>query len=185
LRPDHIQRFYVAKLDSGVGVSTVRLCHAVLHRPLTHAVKWGLLARNVCDAVDKPRPIPRRCLSGTPIRWAVLAGDSGASLGALFHLAVTTGLRQGELLGLLWTDLNWTTGSSQFNVKPTRRVARFEECIKSSGGCIGRDKHWTSCASVRPIRSWNVHGAVERTWPDLHYRQTPIDPLHYAGYSMT
>ncbi|UCC85999.1 MAG: site-specific integrase [Anaerolineales bacterium] len=111
LRPDHIQRFYTAKLDSGSGTSTVRLCHAVLHRALAHAVKWGLVARNVCDAVDKPKvDTPEMSVWDADQVRQFLQVIQGHRWEALFYLAVSTGLRQGELLGLMWTDVNWDTG---------------------------------------------------------------------------
>jgi integrase len=44
-------------------------------------------------------------------RFLEAAGEH--RLGMLFHLAITTGLRQGELLGLQWSDLDWKTGRLQ------------------------------------------------------------------------
>jgi integrase len=111
LRPDHIQRFYADKLDTGTGRSTVRLCHAVLHRALAHAVKWGLLARNVCDMVDKPKKKSSRMTVWDAGQVRQFLGvTQGHRWEALFYVAVTTGLRQGELLGLLWTDVDWEAG---------------------------------------------------------------------------
>jgi integrase len=108
LRADHIQRFYAAKLESGTGRSTVRMCHAVLHRALENAVKWGLLTRNVCVAVDKPKA-KKTEMSVWDAKQVgrFLQAAQGHRWEALFYLAVTTGLRQSELMGLFWTDLDW------------------------------------------------------------------------------
>jgi integrase len=112
LRPDQVQLFYTAKIDNGTGVRTVQLIHAVLHRSLAQAMKWGLIARNPSDPVDKPRPkrTEMHTLDLEQVR-ALLKVVEGEPLEALYHLAVTTGLRQGELLGLRWTDLHWETGT--------------------------------------------------------------------------
>jgi integrase len=111
LRPDHIQRFYTAKLESGTSKSTVRMCHAILHRALGDAVKWGLLARNVCNAVSKPKGKQREMSVWDTDQVArFLQAAQGHRWEALFYLAVTTGLRQSELLGLFWTDLDWQAG---------------------------------------------------------------------------
>jgi integrase len=108
LRPDHVQRFYAARLESGASRSTVRMCHAILHHALDHAVKWGLLARNVCDAVNQPKAKQTEMSVWDPNQVAqFLQAAQGHRWEALFYLAVTTGLRQSELLGLYWTDLDW------------------------------------------------------------------------------
>jgi integrase len=59
LSPAHVQRFYRAKLDAGLSPRTVQYMHATLHRALGRAVKWGLIPRNVTEAVDAPRPARR------------------------------------------------------------------------------------------------------------------------------
>ena len=54
LRPDHIQKLYSTKLKSGLSHRTVQYIHAILHKALSQAFKWGLVARNVSDLVEKP-----------------------------------------------------------------------------------------------------------------------------------
>ena len=114
LRPDQIQGLYTRKLETGTGVRTVRLIHAVLHRALGRALKWGLLRRNPCDAVDKPQQVRKEMKTWNVDQVRVfLETARGHRLEALFHLAIHTGLRQGELLGLWWSDLDWKTGELQ------------------------------------------------------------------------
>ena len=55
LSPAHVQGLYRQKLDSGLSSSSVRYIHAVLHRALKQALRWGLVPRNVADAVDIPK----------------------------------------------------------------------------------------------------------------------------------
>jgi hypothetical protein len=50
-----VQRFYRAKLDSGLSTATVHKLHVVLHKALKQAVRWGLIPRNVADDVDPPK----------------------------------------------------------------------------------------------------------------------------------
>jgi integrase len=114
LRPDHIQSFYSAKLEAGTGERTVHMIHSVLHRSLAQAFKWGLITRNPASVVDKPR-VKRRemqILDVDQVR-ALLNAAQGDRLEALYYMAVTTGLRQGELLGLRWSDLDWESGRLQ------------------------------------------------------------------------
>jgi len=114
LRPDHVQSLYAAKQKAGTSASTVRLIHAVLHKALAQALKWGLVTRNVSDAVNKPKPRREemKVLDADQAR-ALLKAAEGERLEALYHVAVTTGLRQGELLGLRWSDLDWDAGRLQ------------------------------------------------------------------------
>ncbi len=122
LQPDHVQGLYTHLLKAGVGVRTVRLAHAVLHRALGRALRWGLVRRNVCDAVDKPKanPVEMKTLNVEQVQAFLAAADSHR-LKALFHLAIHSGLRQGELLGLRWSDLEWQTGQLQIQ----RQVQRL------------------------------------------------------------
>jgi integrase len=82
--------------------------HTVLHTALAQAVRWGYVARNVADAVDPPA-VPRQELRTlTPEEVGrLLAAARGTRLEALWTVAVCTGCREGELLGLRWEDVDW------------------------------------------------------------------------------
>ena len=110
LRPDHIQSLYNNKLKSGISTRTVRMIHAVLHIALNQALKLGLIGRNPSDAVIKPKLIKKEMKTLTDIQvQTLLLAARGTRLEVLYQLAVTTGLREGELLGLKWADLDWVT----------------------------------------------------------------------------
>ncbi len=57
LHPDHVQALYGEMLGRGLCAMTINHTHTLLPEALSHGVKWGILARNVCDAVDPPRPL--------------------------------------------------------------------------------------------------------------------------------
>ena len=112
LNPDHIQVFYSIKLENGTTPTRVRYIHAVLHRALNLAVRWGYIDRNPAKFVNKPRQ-PRKemnSLSTEQVR-IFLIKSRGSRYETLFYLAVTTGLRIGEILGLRWSDIDWESGS--------------------------------------------------------------------------
>jgi integrase len=160
LRPDHIQRFYAAKLESGTGRSTIRLCHDVLHRALAHAVKWGLVARNVCTAVDKPKAKTTEMSVWDADQVAqFLRVIQGHRLEALFYLAVTTGLRQSELLGLFWTDVDWDA----------RKLHIQRQCYR---GKIGELKR---ASSRRPITLGQV--AIEKLRERQEYQARELSRI--------
>jgi integrase len=122
LRPEQIQSLYAGKLDEGASPSTVRVIHSVFHCALNRAVKWGLLGRNPASHVDKPK-VSRKEMKTLTAEHVVrlLNFAQGSRYEALYHLAVTTGLRQGELLGLRWSDLDWGTG----HLKVQRQLQRI------------------------------------------------------------
>jgi integrase len=111
LTPVHARRLYREKLDSGLSSRTVNYIHVTLHKALKQAVNDGLIPRNVTDAVKAPRPIKKEVQSFTPDQAHVfLEAARGDRLEALYVIAITTGLRQGELLGLRWTDIDLDSG---------------------------------------------------------------------------
>lgn len=121
LQPAEIQALYNKKVESGIGIRTVGLIHSVLHCALNHALRLGIIFRNPCDAVYKPKAQKREMniLDENQVR-ALLIAARGKRHEALFKLAITTGMRKGELIGLKWSDLDWDT--NQINVQ--RQVQR-------------------------------------------------------------
>jgi integrase len=112
LRPQQLQLLYQDRLASGLSPMTVRHLHAVIHRGLEQAVRWGVAGRNVADLVDPPRQ-PRRTLEVFTASEVseLLAAAGGDRLEALYVLAVTTGMRRGELLALRWRDVDLDQGA--------------------------------------------------------------------------
>jgi integrase len=86
---------------------TLQLHHAVLRRAISMAERDGLVDRNVVRLVPAPRvsrPAVRPLTAGQA--RAFLEATAGDRLGPLYAVAVGTGMRQGELLGLRWTDVD-------------------------------------------------------------------------------
>ena len=112
LDQDHIQEFYSIKLDNGTSPTRVRYIHAVLNRALNLAVRWGYIDRNPAKFVNKPKQLRKEMntLSAEQVR-IFLVKSRGSRYGPLFYLAVTTGLRKGEILGLRWSDIDWESRS--------------------------------------------------------------------------
>jgi integrase len=86
----------------------VRYQHAVLHRALKQATRWGLVPRNVCDVVDPPPRVVGKEI--TPLdpeqSRTFLEAARGDRYEALYVVAVTCGLRECELFGLMRTDVD-------------------------------------------------------------------------------
>ena len=122
LRPDHVQSLYTTKLANGVSPNTTRMIHAVIHRALNHALKLGLVYRNVADSVTRPKVVRKemKTLNDYQVRQLIQVAES-EQMRLLLWVAVVTGLRQGELLGLKWSDLDWTSRRIQVQRQVQRR----------------------------------------------------------------
>jgi integrase len=114
LSAQHIQAFYTKKLDEGLAPTTVIYYHSVLHNALKTAVKWGLVVQNVCDLVSPPRKqrFEIQPLSVEQVQ-TLLTAVHAHKWEALYVLALATGMRRGELLGLKWQDINFSTKTLQ------------------------------------------------------------------------
>ena len=105
LTPAHVASLYATMEREGKSARLQQMIHATLHRALNIALKWGLVIRNVSQAVERPRA-PKteiKSITADQARALLLAVDDDR-LHALYVLAVSTGLRSGELLGLNWSD---------------------------------------------------------------------------------
>jgi len=134
LTSDRIQAVYDGWIRSGIGAPTVIKAHAVLHQALVRAVRTGILVQNPAQYVTRPTRshVEMRYWSEAEAnRFLTTARDN--RLYALFHLAITTGARQMELLGLQWGDLDWNLGTLHICRQLARRGELFAD-LKTKAG---------------------------------------------------
>ncbi|MGH9944473.1 MAG: site-specific integrase, partial [Pyrinomonadaceae bacterium] len=129
VRPLHVQAIYshmlAPKLKDdetpkpgvtyGLGLSacSVRYTHAVLSSALKQAVRWHMLARNPCEAVELPRKVPREMQAFAPDEAArFLKAAAEDKHGTLFTFALATGMRPEEYLALRWSDVDLQKGAA-------------------------------------------------------------------------
>jgi len=101
-----IQAYY-GNAREKVSARTVLYHHRILKASLKYAVKQGHLGRNPADLVDAPRPGKKDMRTLTPEELKTLLDTtSGNRFYPVIYTAVATGLRQAELLGLRWRDID-------------------------------------------------------------------------------
>jgi integrase len=123
LTPAHVRGLYREKLDSGLAPRTVQYIHTTLQKALKQAVADGLIPRNAAASVKAPRPTKKEIQPLSPDQArAFLAAARGDRFEALYVVAVHCGLRQGELLGLKWEDVDFEARTLQ--VRRTLSEAR-------------------------------------------------------------
>ena len=133
LRPLQIQGAYRTLLEKPLSARTVLHCHRVLREALAWAVRWQMLSRNPADAVEPPRPVKRemRAMAQSEIE-TLLQAARGTGLYAIVFMAMSTGLRQGELLALRWGDADLK--------RRTIQVMRTLQYVSGNGLSFGETK---------------------------------------------
>lgn len=119
LRPAQISTYYSEALFSGrldgkggLSAKTVRQHHAVLRKALKQAVQWQMINRNAAAAVSAPKPKQREMTVLNDAQMAeLLQAVQGTKHYIPILLAVTTGMRRGEIFGLRWQDVDLDRGT--------------------------------------------------------------------------
>jgi integrase len=117
----------------------VKHAYRILHTALECAVSWKLIPSNPAERVKAPKvESTQRPTFSVDQAKALLsaAAASGTKWHAVFHLAITTGLRPGEMMGLRWADVDLAAGilRVQQASQRVRRVGRITKAPKSATG---------------------------------------------------
>jgi len=161
LTPGHVQQMLNALGDTDLSARTVQYALTVLQGALKVAVRQGYVARNVAQFVDPPS-VPRfqgQALSPDQAH-TLLAQVEGHRLAALYHVAVLRGLRQGELLALRWSDIDWDAGTLRVAESKSNAGRRT---IPLGSALVERlREHWRWQQEERHIQGmcWREHGLV-------------------------
>jgi len=129
LQAPMIERYY-GKAGQKLSAKSVLYHHRLLKQALKYGVRQGYLGRNPADLVSPPKPRrkPMRALTQSEVRDLLMSAASSSHY-PIVYTAVSTGLRQAELLGLRWRDID--TDSRSISVNRTlykrRGVVEFNE----------------------------------------------------------
>jgi integrase len=173
-----------------------------LHRALAQAQRWRLIPTNVAELVDPPRlgRPEMKALNAEQARQ-VLKAAHGDDLEALWTVALTTGLRQGELLALRWPDVDLDRGSLRVVASLMRMVGHEPQLVEPKSRRSRRQVE-LSAAAVDALR-WHRASApsigfvfarpdgrplsVTTTWKRwralLERAHVPAMPFHSARHS--
>jgi integrase len=133
LTAQQVQSFYAKKLKSGTTPSRIKNIHATLHTALNHARHTRLVSLNVCSGLELPRQEKQEKQPLSPEQARLLLQRVREHwLEGVLILALATGMREGELLGLRWSEVDLDKG--------VLRVARTVTYITGYGFVEGEPK---------------------------------------------
>jgi integrase len=178
LTPVHVRGLYRERLEAGLAPRMVQLVHTILHRALKQAVADNFIPRNVTEAVKAPRPERREMKPLNPVQARILLEAArGVKLEALYVLALTTGMRQGEILGLMWEDIDMEAATVQvrrtlstamgegfsFNAPKTSKSRRSIRIPKLALHCLRRRRTSQLEERMKNAGLWEDHDLVFTT----------------------
>jgi integrase len=186
LQPADLNAAYAKMLGTGLAPRSVGHAHRLLGRALRDAEIAGQIGRNPCRLVKPPR-VPAREMQtfDTEQVRRLLRAAEGDRLAALFHVALTTGAREGELLALRWCDVDFA-GNGLRIARTLVRLAHGLE-FNEPKTASGRRTIPLGPKAIDALRAHRVQQTMERernglpkaTDTDLVFASelgTPIDP---------
>lgn len=182
--------------EGGLSASTVRRVHSIIRKALADAVRAQLLDRNVASYARPPKAktaeeqARRKRRFWTADEVAVfLDRAKGHRLHAAFHLAATTGMRRGEVLGLRWRDIDLDGGRLQ--VVQTLVAPRYVLSFSEPKTAQGRRSIDLDPLTVAALKTHRARQAEERLAfgggyadSDLVFRDVDGTPFKPALFSL-
>jgi integrase len=165
---------------SGLGPQSIANIRTVLRSALAQALKWGIVARNVATLVDPPR-IPRPKTHAIDVEGVrkLLEVAHGERFEAILVLAVTLGLRRGEILGLRWSDVDFET-----------RAIRVNQALQRVGGKLQITEVKTERSRrvvaipesvIRALKTRRAQQAQERLLAGLKWKDSELTFTNPTG----
>jgi integrase len=138
LEPEHLEKLYVRMIRNGSAPATAHQAHRTMRTALNEAVRRGHIARNPATLAKAPRVSEKEVepYGVDEVRLLLKAAMTGRN-GARWAIALALGLRQGEVLGLKWSDVDLDRGSlvvRRARLRPRWRHGCGGTCGRQHGG---------------------------------------------------
>jgi integrase len=183
LMPADLQKA-VAGDPAARGARQRQLAYQVMHSALDRALKWGMVARNIAEAVEKPRVRKRDMLFFTPAQVReFLAASSQLRQRAFFMLLIFTGIRPGEAYALEWPQVDLDAGKITItHTLDAKTMIREEVKTKRSRRTIDIGKRIVGelrAHRARMLKEGHPHGLVFATEDGKALRESNVTKEQY------
>ena len=155
-----IEQFITARQSGTMALATLRKLMVTLNQIMKYAVRHKMIDFNPVRDAERPKSTGKieqsseiEILTPEQIR-ALLEAEPDQKYKLIFLTAILTGMRQGEILGLKWSDIDFT--NKQINVKRTYNHDRFFE-PKTKQSIRKVDM---SPLLVKELAQWKLQGAI-------------------------
>jgi integrase len=193
LTPHDVQKLLNVKLEEGLAAASVRQIHAVLRSALKWALKQQLILRNVATLVSPPS-VPKAKVESLGVEESrrFIEATRGNRLEAFWILALATGLRNGEIRGIRWSDLDLEAEPKTLRVSAAlQRIDGKLQLVepKSNSGyrTIALPTFAVSALAAHRTRQLEQRLKAGSKWQESGYvfttrRGTPLDSSNVSRY---
>jgi integrase len=184
LEPMHVQDLIDEKLRQGLSPKSIRYMHGILRNALNQAVRWNYVQRNPAALVDGPRVEQQEIQPFTRVdAQRFLQAIKGDRLEALYSVALTMGLRQGEALGLRWRDVDLDMGY----IRLTRQLQRVNHKYELVELKTARSRRTLAvpAAIVSGLHEHNARQEAERDAAGRRWHDTDLVFCRPNGYPLS
>jgi integrase len=162
LEPEHLERFYSKMLAGGSKPATVHHVHRSLKTALNHALRRGHVTRNVAMLAAAPK-VEEEEIEPYDLEEVQRLLTEAVKLpnSARWSVALALGLRQGEALGLRWTDVDLTRGVIRVRMnrlRPKYLHGCGGDCSRKPGYCKQRVRKNEDTANTKSRAGRRVIG---------------------------
>lgn len=169
LSAQQVQALLNRKLAEGLSPRSVHHLRAVLRRALQQAMEWDLVPRNVATLVHPPRVPAREAPHMSPDELGrFLAVARSDRLYPLYVLTAAVGLRQGEALGLGWSDVDLDKG--QLSVRHTLQRIDSRLALVEPKSARSRRTIPMPGSIAAELRAHRLRQKEERLWMGSRWR---------------
>ena len=180
LTAPQVQKVYADLQGRGLSANTIGQLHRIFKESLSHAVKWGILSRNVAEAVTPPKAVRNQTNMwdvDTIIRF--LEATRAGRFGTLYRFATLTGMRRSEICGLKWDCVDLSKSSLSV-VNTLQRIAGYG--LVEGQPKTGRSRRIialsrTAVTLLHKIRGQQLENRLKSgpVWQETGYVFTQID----------
>jgi len=175
LSPNHFQKLYAYLSDKGKSQHAIHTVNKILNTILRQAEKMNAIPKNPLKGVDSPaRPNPRMSfLDEAQVQTLLLTASFLKNrYRMLYNLAIHTGMRQAELLGLKWEDIDLEGKSISvtrqlirkrrggYELRQPKTISGLRKLAIGETVVKGLREHWGEQQEIRKM--------VDGKWKDLN-----------------